>query len=68
MKSLQAPHLKTAALTKAMYTAIRRYEDQAFDDISEESEKNILSTLSLINCCGLFQLKALLSRPNKMAN
>ena len=39
MKSLQAPNLKTIALTKALYTAIRRNVDEAFDDISEESEK-----------------------------
>ena len=39
MKSLQAPNLTTIAFTKVMQTAIRRYEDQAFDDISEESGK-----------------------------
>ena len=44
-----------------MYPAIRRYDDQAFDDICEESGKNIY--FSLRNCCGLFQAKALLSRP-----
>ena len=37
--TLQAPNLKIIALTKAMYTAIRRYENQAFDDIREESEE-----------------------------
>ena len=33
------------ALTKVVYIVIRRYEDQAFDDMSAESEKNILSAL-----------------------
>ena len=49
MKSLSAPNLKTITLTKEMYTAICRYVDDAFDDISEEGEKNknILSSLSL---------------------
>jgi len=41
-------------------------EDEAFDDKIEESEKIFLTTLSLRNCCGLFQVKALLSRPKKM--
>ena len=36
--------------------------------MSEDSEKKILNSLAVINCCGLFQLEALLSRPNKMAN
>ena len=40
MKSLQAPNLKMIALAKVMYTAILRY-DQAFNDMSEESEKKI---------------------------
>ena len=39
MKLLQAPNLKTRALTKAMYAAIRRYVDEAFDNMIEESEK-----------------------------
>ena len=39
MKSFQAPNMKTLALTKAMYAAICRDEDEAFDDMSEESEK-----------------------------
>ena len=39
MKSLQAPNLKTIALTKAMYPAIRNYDEQAFDNMSEESEE-----------------------------
>ena len=69
MKSLQAPNLKTIAPTKVLYTAIHSYEDQAFHDMSEESEKKIkLSTLSLRNRQGLFQVKALLSRLNKMVN
>ena len=49
----------------AMYPAIRQYDEQTFDDMSKESEKK---TLSLRNRCGLLQVKALLSRPNKMAN
>ena len=40
MKSLQAPNLKTIALTKAIYTTIRSYDEQAFD-MSEESEKKL---------------------------
>ena len=40
MKSLQAPHLKTIALTKAMCTAICSYDEQAYNNMSEESEKN----------------------------
>ena len=39
MKSLQAPNLKTIALTKVMYTAICSYDEQAFDNMSEESKK-----------------------------
>ena len=61
MKSLQATNLKTTVLTKAMYTAIHSYDEQAFD-MSEESEK---ITLSLRNRCGLFQVKAWLSRSKK---
>ena len=40
MKSLQAPNLKTIGLTKVMDTAICSYDEQAFDNMSEESEKN----------------------------
>ena len=68
MKLLQAPHLKTIALTKVMYTAICRYVGEAFDNMSEESGKKNLSALLLRNLCGLFNVKAFLSRPNKMAN
>ena len=68
MKSPQALNLKTIALTKAMYATICRYVYQAFNDITEESDKNILSALLLINCDGLFQLEVLLRRPNKMVN
>ena len=57
-----------AFINIAMYQAIRRNDDQAFDDMSEESENKFLSALALRNHCGLFQVKALLSRPNKMAN
>ena len=39
MKSLQAPNLKMMALTKAMYTAILNDDEQAFDNMSEESGK-----------------------------
>ena len=39
MKSLQAPNLKTKVLTKAMYAAIHSYDEQAFDNMSEGSEK-----------------------------
>ena len=58
MKSLQTLNLKKLiALTKVMYTTIRRYEDQAFNDMSEEREKKTFChDLSSINCCGLFQL------------
>ena len=63
MKSLQAPHLKTIVLTKAMYTMIRSDVEEAFNNMSEESEKK--KTLSLRNRCGLFQVKAWLSRPQK---
>ena len=31
MKLLQAPNLKTIAFRKAMYTAIRSYDEQAFN-------------------------------------
>ena len=41
-----APKMKTTVFTKATYKAIRRYEDQAFDDTSEEVEKKKLSSLS----------------------
>ena len=41
MKSLQALYLKTIALTKVIYTAIRSYDEQAFDNMSEASEKNL---------------------------
>ena len=39
MKSLQAPNLKTIALTKVMYTVIVSYDEQTFDNMSEESGK-----------------------------
>ena len=56
MEFLQAHKLKTISLTKAMYTVIHRYLDEAFNDISEESEKiTFLKALSLINHCSLFQ-------------
>ena len=37
MKLLQAPNLKTIALTKAMYPAIHNYDEQAFDNIHTQS-------------------------------
>ena len=37
MKSLQAPNLKTRALTKVMSTAICGNEDEAFNEVIEES-------------------------------
>ena len=46
-----------------MYPAIRSNDELAFD-MSEESEKK---KLSLRNRCGLFQVKARLSRPKNMA-
>ena len=64
IKSLQAPNFKTIALTKVMYTAICRSDEHAFNNMSEESEKK---TLSSRNRCGLFQVKAWLSRPKNMA-
>ena len=39
MKLLQAPNLKTRALTKVMYTAIHSFDESTFDNISEKSEK-----------------------------
>ena len=48
----------------AMYPVICRYDEQAFDNMSKESEKK---SLSFRNRCGLFQIKALLSRPKNMA-
>ena len=43
MKSLQAPNLKTIALTKAMYTEMCNYYEQGLDNMSEKSEKKTLS-------------------------
>ena len=64
MKSLQAPNLKTIALTKVMYTVIVSYDEQTFDNMSEESEKK---SLSFRNRCGLFQVEAWLNMPKNMA-
>ena len=48
MKLLQAPNLERIALTKVMYTAIHSYDEQAFDNMSEESEeKNFIVKKSL---------------------
>ena len=38
MKSLQAPNLKTITCTEGMYTVICSYDEEAFDNMSEESE------------------------------
>ena len=48
-----------------MYPAILSYDEQASDNMSEESGKK--KTLSLRNRCGLFEVEALLSRPKNMA-
>ena len=53
-----------AFISIPMYPTIHRYGDEAFD-VSEESGKK--TTLSLRNHCSLFQAKALLSRPKKVA-
>ena len=45
---------------------IRRYDDQATDDISDESEKKILFVEKSLQ--PVFQVKALLRRPKKMVN
>ena len=59
MKSLQAHNLKTIVLTKA----IRNYDEQAFNNTSEESEKK--KTLSFQNHCGLFQVKGMVEQAKK---
>ena len=41
MKLLQAPTLKTIARTISMQTAIHSYDEQAFDNMSDESEKKL---------------------------
>ena len=51
MKSLQAPNLKTIALTKAMYTAIHSYYEQAFNNMSEESEEKKLYRKEIVVAC-----------------
>ena len=61
---LSSPSVKKSI---AMYPMICKYDGQAFDDMSEKSEEKT-KTLSLRNHCGLFQVKALLNRPNKMVN
>ena len=43
MKSFQATNLKTIALTKVMYAVICSIDEQAFDNMSEESGKKKLS-------------------------
>ena len=49
----------------AMYPVICSYDEQGLDNMSEESVKK--KTLSSGNRCGLFQVKAWLSRPKNMA-
>ena len=39
IKLFQTLNLNIIAVTKVMHTAIRRNDDQAFEDMSEESEK-----------------------------
>ena len=51
MKSLQAPHLKMIALTKAGCTAICSYDEQAFDNMSEEREKNNFYNEEIVAAC-----------------
>ena len=46
-----------------MYPGIRSYDEQAFDNVSEESETKPSSSR---NRCSLFQVKAWLSRPKNM--
>ena len=48
----------------AMYPVIRSSDEQAFINMSEERERK--KRLSLRNRCGLFQVKAWLSRPKNM--
>ena len=42
MKSFQAPHLKTIALTKVVYTVIHSYDEQAFNMCEESGKKNFM--------------------------
>ena len=46
-KSLQAPNLKTIALTKVMYTVIHSDDEQAFDTSEESGKKNFSVNKSL---------------------
>ena len=46
MKLLQAPKLKTIALTKAISTVICSSDKQAFDNMRKESEKEIIAASS----------------------
>ena len=48
-----------------MYPAIRSDDEQAFDNMSEESEEK--KTLSERSHCHLFQVKTWLRRPKNMA-
>ena len=51
MKSLQAPDLKTTALTKVIYAAIHSYDEQTFENMSEESEKNFIVKKYPLSLC-----------------
>ena len=50
MKSLQAPNLKTIVLTKVMSPVIHSYDEQAFDNMSEESEKKLYREKIVATC------------------
>ena len=54
-----------AFVSIAMYPAIRSSDEQAFDNMSEESGKKKEKKLSLRNRCSLFQIKAWLNKPKK---
>ena len=49
----------------ALYQVILWYDNHVFSDMGEESGKRTKKTLFFRNCCGLFQIKPLLSRPKK---
>ena len=51
MKSLQAPNLKSIALKKAIYSAICIYDEQAFNNMSEENGKKKLHHEEIVAAC-----------------
>ena len=66
MKLLQTPNLKTFVLTKVIYTAICGNDEQAFDNMSEESEKNKkLYHEEIVAACSKSR-KVWLNRPKHM--